>query len=119
MSRYLETTQILISDDTSNQPQNIRFDEEISDIDVTSLTQILNLSPAQFAPGTTAINMQTIATGLWLYIKPTAALSLIINGQAPLDLQPGKSTKMWATFTSISVVNPGTTVCPCTLVIGG
>ena len=119
MSRYQETTQLLISDDASNTPQFIRLNEQISDTDITTLTQVVVASPATYPVGTTSVNMGQIVAGLWLYVKPAADIQLQLSGGAPITFKGGKSSKMWVSFTSLTVVNPSTAPISMTLVIGG
>ena len=113
----------MISEDLSNIPQNLRFSDSISDIDVVSISHLHDGSDG-FPIGTTSLSMGQIPTGKYLWIKPASTISIIISNGNPIQLAAGKATKLWANFTSIQIVVPNTTqnqVTPVqvTAIIGG
>lgn len=122
--RYAEQTQITISEDQSNAPQNIRFEDAVNDVDLTSLAHLHDCSDS-FPAGTATIGLGQIAMAKFLWIKPASTIQIILSGSATaITLQAGKASKLWAAFNSLSVVVPNTTqnsVTPVavTIVVGG
>lgn len=105
--RFYETTQIQISDDISNAPQNIKFQDSQADTDITSLKHTHDGSDA-YPVGTTSVPMGQITTGLFLWLKPALDVGIILSGGSPITIKGGKATKMWASFTSLQIVVPST-----------
>lgn len=101
--RYQENTKILLSEDSTNQPKNIRFQQEIEDIDALSAKDSITRQE-KFPIGTHSVSMGNITLGQLLIIKPTKELSVKINGAAtPLILKGGKLSKMWMQITSLEI----------------
>jgi hypothetical protein len=108
--RYAEQTQIIISEDNSSAPQNVRFSDAITDVDTTSLAHLHDASDA-YPVGTTSVPMGQITLAKYLWIKPAASIQIILSGSTtPLTLIAGKATKIWGNYTSLQIVVPtGTT----------
>ena len=100
--RIYENNSVLISEDISTTPKQILFSNSAESTDITSLTEVRNISES-FPIGTTAVSMGNMALGNYLWCKPTADCQLDIDG-AVLDIKGGKETKIWGDFTAVSVI---------------
>lgn len=103
--RLQDNSKIILSDDASTQPKNIRFSQEFEDIDLTLLKESITYQQ-KYPAGAAAIGMGTIAQGRFLAILPkgTNNLPITLNGQS-LTLRANKLTKLWTNFTSLAI-NP-------------
>lgn len=122
MGRYQEKTQIIISEDVSNQPKQIRFSDESEDVDVTSLTKFRDLVD-NYPVGSNALSLGQITQGKFIWIRPAADVTLVVDSQN-IKLKAGKASKLWTEFTTLAIDVPNTTQNTSTpplvsLVIGG
>lgn len=101
--RLQEKATIILSDDASNDPKQIRFRQEFDDIDSLLLKESITRQE-KFPIGSAVINMGNIAQGRFLVIKPAKALQLKLNGSLTLlTVRANKFTKMWIDFTSVEI----------------
>lgn len=107
MGRYYEKTTITISEDTSSQPKQIRFADESEDTDILSLTKVRDLVDT-YPVGSNALSLGQITTGKFVWIKPSADVTLVIEGQN-LKCKAGKASKLWTEFTTLAIDVPNTT----------
>lgn len=102
--RLQEKATIILSDDSTNEPKQIRFRQEFEDIDVTLLKESITRQE-KFPIGSTVISMGQIAQGKFFVIKPTKAIQLKLNNSLTLlNVRANKFTKMWIDFTSVEIV---------------
>ena len=110
MLRFKEATEIIISEDTTTNPKFIRLKEAYEDIDLTNLAEVVSRQET-FPIGTHAINLNNIAEGRFIYVKPITKtggqVQLEINGSNALTLRNGKATKLWTIFASINLIVSG------------
>lgn len=103
-----------ISEDTASEPKQIRFSEESEVVDVTNLSECITRQEV-FPVGTHAISLGNIALAKLLSIRPKAStvsgsVTMSINGSSALSLRPGKITRMWTDYTSLSITVAGNPV---------
>lgn len=104
--RIQEKGIIILSDDSSSDPKQIRFRSEQDAIDTALLIESKTLQES-FPVGTTSISLGNISQGRFLYVKPEAACVATIDGQT-LSLRAGKASSIWADFTTLSITVTGT-----------
>lgn len=100
--RIYEKSQILISKDEVSDPQQIRFESIMTDTDVLTCNESKTIEDT-FPIATTSVNMGNIAQGKLIIIKPTGNCTLVLDSEE-IDLRGGKESKIWATFTTVSII---------------
>lgn len=109
MSRIYEKTQILISDDVSNEPKQVRFNEISEETDISSLKKTRVIDDT-FPVGTNSIALGGITAGKFIWLKASADVGLVINAApTPITLTANKAHKLWASFTQLDLEVPNTT----------
>lgn len=105
--RFYSKETIVISEDDSNAPKDIRFKVEDLETtesllvkDITSNTVTVPVSTTDFP-----LPMPQVALGKFLYLRGTRPFSLKINGGAALVLAANKSHSLWCDFTGVTISN--------------
>lgn len=99
--RFYEKVSLKISEDLSTDPKRIKFAEDLEDIDADNLEEIVSRYES-FPVGVHAIPLGNITTPKLLIIKPTADLSVTIDGTA-YTFKGGKLSKLWVEFSTLSL----------------
>lgn len=118
--RFYEKSQLILSEDTLNVPQQIRFAEAFEDVDVTNIAEAVSRQEA-FVVGTTSIPLEQISTSAaaLIFIKPASDINISINGGTAFTVLGGKRTKMWVKgLTSLDVIVSGQPI-QVLIVVGG
>lgn len=103
--RLLEKSTLVVSEDTSSDPKNIRFSEVVDMTDDTLLPESL-VRQETYPVGTHVISLGNIAEARYLFIKPSANITIEVNG-SPISLRANKTFRGWITFTSLSLIVAG------------
>lgn len=102
--RYWKSSETILSEDTANQPKDIRFSKDEEIVDLVTLKDGGGETKT-YQAGTHVIDMGQISEGRWAYIKSDKEIDAVIDGSAtPLTLIPNKPTELWAKFSSISLI---------------
>lgn len=101
--RISEKTKVTISHDTLGEPKSIRFSEDFEDIDFTLLKEVV-VRQETFPVGSHVIQLNNIAQGKFLYIKPSKDLQVSINGASAQTFRGLKASKMWMTVTALTII---------------
>lgn len=106
---------MIVSEDAASEPKQIRFAEEFETVDVTNLSECITRQES-FPVGTHVISLGNIAQAKLLSIKPKAStvsgtVTMSINGSlTEIPLRAGKVSRLWTTFTSLSITVTGNPV---------
>lgn len=123
--RFYRQASIVISEDDSTTPKDIRFKvdgEETTDTgnaatikDAMSHTVSIPAAAVDFL-----LPLPQVATGKYLYLRGNVAFKLKLNAMtADIDMLANKVNELWCDFTAVKISNPGATVLRLTWVIGG
>lgn len=99
--RISEKVTILLSEDATNDPKQIRFKSESEIIDIASLKNSKTIQET-LPVGVQTISLANITQGRYVYVKPKNACVISIDGQT-LALRAGKASTIWADFTSLTI----------------
>ena len=103
--RLQEKILTLLSEDVSNDPKQVRFKSDSDSVDITTLLKSKTIQEV-LPIGVQTISLGSIAQGRYLYVKPKNACVVSIDGQN-LSLRAGKTSSVWADFTSLTVTVSG------------
>lgn len=114
--RVYDKSLLLISEDEVSVPKQIRFQSDATVEDLTSVNEV-RVATDIFPIATTVVSMGNIAAGKFIFAKPTLDCTLVLGGEN-ISLRAGKESKIWADFTTVSIIE---TTAPneITLVIAG
>ena len=100
--RYYKKAQIVLSEDTSSEPKEIRFSAERT---LSELVQLKDVggSTKTYSIGTHAIDLGQVAEGRWIYIESDKAITISINAGPAIELLPNLPSEMWVKYTSLSL----------------
>jgi hypothetical protein len=99
--RIQEKLLVLLSEDLSSDPKQIRFKSETDSIDVSTLIKSRTIQ--EILPiGVNTISLGNITQGRYLYVRPKNACVITIDGQS-LTLRAAKVTTIWADFTLLTM----------------
>ena len=105
--QIIDNVATTVSNDAGTNPQSILFKEAFSSVDTTSLSQAEEIKMS-FPVGVNVVNMGLIATGKYLYIKPTANVTVIFDGGAETHVfLAGKASRLWMNYTGMSLTVSG------------
>lgn len=109
--RFYSKETIVISEDDSNAPKDIRFkveDLETTEIllvkDITSNTVTIPVSAVDFP-----LPMPQVTLGKFLYLRGTKPFALKLNGGAALAMAANKSHMLWCDITGVTISNASVT----------
>lgn len=100
--RIYENNQMVISKDEVSNPQQVRFQSAFSDTDVLTCQESKTIEDT-FPIATTPVDMGNIAQGKLIVVKPTGDCTLVLDSQN-IALRGGKESKIWADFTTVSII---------------
>jgi len=100
--RIYEKTLITISTDELSNPKEIKFQTDSTSEDLLSCNEVKSADDI-FPVATTAVSMGNITNGKFIYAKPTLDCTLVLSGEN-VALRAGKASKIWANFTSVSII---------------
>lgn len=105
--RFYRKATIVISEDDSTTPKDIRYkieDNEITDItllkDVTSGSASLAASTVDFP-----LPMPQVTSGKYLLLKADKPFAAKINGSANFLFAANKPNELWCDFTQVQITN--------------
>jgi len=105
--QIIDNVNITLSNDSGTNPQSILFKEAFNSVDTASLLQAEEIKQS-FPVGVNVVNMGLIATGKYLYIKPTANVTAIFDGGAETHVfLAGKASRLWMNYTGLSLTVSG------------
>lgn len=105
--QIIDNVAITLSNDAGTNPQSILMKEVLAVTDSSSLTQAEEIKQ-NFPVGVTVVNMGQVATGKFLYIKPTANVTVIFDGGAETHVfLAGKASRIWMNYTAMSLTVSG------------
>jgi hypothetical protein len=99
--RIQDKSIILLSEDLSTDPKQIRFKSDSEDIDISSLVQSKTVQEV-LPVGIHNISLGNISQGKFLYVKPRNACVVSLDGQN-ISLIANKTSKFWANFTQVTL----------------
>ena len=100
--RLLEKTLITLSEDALSEPKQIRLSEDSESIELSLAKECL-VRTEVFPVGSHVINLGNITSPKWLFIKPSADISVSLNGNPNLIFRGGKISKLWVTLTTVQI----------------
>jgi len=107
--RLYEKKEIILSEDTTTDPNEVRFKSESEDIDLTNLLKNVGRSDT-YAIGVHSIGMGKLTTAWWLYLKADQDITVKFNGSAtPFNLVQNKPFSGWTKFTSMEITTTAET----------
>jgi hypothetical protein len=123
--RFHRQASIVISEDDSTTPKDVRFkvdSEETTDTGATATLKDAMSHTVSVPAGAVdfLLPLPQVTTGKYLYLRANAAWKLKLNGMtADLDMLANKINELWCDFTTVKISNPGLAALRLTWAIGG
>jgi len=106
--RYYKKSEVVLSEDNSSQPKEIRFQDCIEITDTTSLVDGGG-NVKSYPTGTYAVDMSEVSEGRWLYLKGDQVFTFSLSGGPAIEAIPSKPIEMWVKYTSLSITTTQST----------
>ena len=101
--RFYKKNEVILSEDTTNDPKDIRFQKTD---DITDITSVIDGGGATktYDTGTHSVAFGAISTVKWFYIYADKAIKIKLDSGPDIQLIAEKPAEMWAEVAAIDLV---------------